>query len=65
MMNRIGNSPGYVVIDRATVEWAQSVLSRVVRGEWVSPLELGDVIPRMEKYDPLDVIEEEMRECFA
>lgn len=65
MMNRIGNSPGYIVIDRATVEWAQSVLSRVVQGERVNPLELGDVIPRMEKYVPLDVIEEEMRECFA
>lgn len=65
MINRIVDPKGYVVIDRTTVEWAQSVLSRVVRGERVSPLELGDVIPRMRKYDPLDVIEEEMRECLA
>lgn len=65
MINRIVDPRGYVVIDRTTVEWAQSVLSRVVRGERINPLELSDVIPRMERYDPLDAIEEEMRECLA
>lgn len=65
MINRIVDPQGYVVISRHTVEWAQSVLSRVVQGERVSSLELFDVIPRMEEYDPLDVIEKEMKECLA